>query len=56
MRDAWVGPLNWTSGLGETVAPFPAGGGPAREVGEAFPGRRPPPDALLRVDGARPPA
>jgi hypothetical protein len=30
---------------GGTVAPFPAGGGPVREVGEAFPGRR----TLLRA-------
>jgi hypothetical protein len=35
MRGAWVGPLHWTSGLGETAAPFPAGVGTAREVGEA---------------------
>jgi hypothetical protein len=33
---AWVGPLYWTSGLGDTAAPFPAGGGFGPEGGPAF--------------------
>jgi hypothetical protein len=33
MSPAWVGPLRTgTSGLGDTAAPFPAGGGPVRET------------------------
>ena len=32
MGPAWVGPLYWTSGLGDTAASFPAGGGTVREA------------------------
>jgi hypothetical protein len=38
MRGAWVGPLNWTSGLGETAAPFPAGDGPGPGSWRSLPG------------------
>lgn len=32
MGVAWVGLLHRISGLGDTAASFPAGGGPAREA------------------------
>lgn len=38
MGVAWVGPLYMVSGLGDTAASFPAGGGPGREVRNAPPG------------------
>lgn len=39
MGVAWVGPLHRFSGLGDTAASFPAGGGPGREDRTRFPAR-----------------
>ncbi|AYG81554.1 hypothetical protein DWB77_03705 [Streptomyces hundungensis] len=35
MCGAWVGPLRGSSGLGDTAASIPAGGGPVREANSA---------------------
>lgn len=53
MIPAWVGPLYWTSGLGDTAAFIPAGGGTVRGADYRLPGCAPPGGAQS-IDGAWP--